>query len=142
MAVAVMALGLLSSGCENTEPGIGVFGNPEKLVVVVIPCADDTLIDAVELRSITAQESVWRIENVAGSTEREFPVGDDAPGFVAIVALHDSPLPAGRYQVRVEASETYEWEAFDLDEVRLDDVLVPRRGRVSMDELENLTSCQ
>jgi hypothetical protein len=56
VALAFVALGLASSGCENTEPGIGVFGNPEKLVVVVIPCADDTLIHAVELRSITAQK--------------------------------------------------------------------------------------
>lgn len=142
VALAVLVLGIASSACENTRPAIGVYGSPERLVVVVVACAEGALVHAVELRNISQQETVWRIESSAGSPERVFPVGEDPPGFAEVVEFGQSALPTDRYQVRVDASEPYEWESFDIDEVRLDEVLLPQRGHVSMGEMEELDSCQ
>lgn len=142
LALAVVVLGIASSACENPKPAIGVYGSPERLVVVVGACADDALVHAVELRNISQQEPVWRIESSAGSPVRVFPVGENPPGFAEVVEFSQLALPPDRYQVRVDASEPYEWESFDLDEVQLDEVLLPRRGHVSMSEMEELNSCE
>ena len=142
-SLAVIGFGLMTGACENTNPAIGVVGNPDQLVVVVVPCEEDVARNhAVELRSITRQETVWRIESIAGSSARVFQVGGESPGFTEEVALQVSPLPEGRYQVRVDATEVYEWESFEIDDVRPEEVLLPRRGYVPMDDVQKLDSCQ
>jgi hypothetical protein len=84
---------------------------------------------------------IWEISNPTGSLLREFVLGEEPAGFTSVVAF-DGSLDVDKIRVAYSSDELdYEAEAIDLDNLREDQVYVPRRGHKTFEEYAEMTRC-
>jgi hypothetical protein len=131
-------------GCDNPNPTHGLTVTEDaKLVLLYRTCKPDAYVQGIR---VTAGDNVvWHIEkaNLLEDTKvEEFVIGEVPPGFVERVQWNPE-MASNSVLVYVKTSSSkYEFsERLELGDARPNEILVPRRGYMSVEKYRTRSAC-